>query len=224
MNLPRTHTNMHAYTLCECTLPGDSPILTMNLLAQLRGTGPMALRLLEENIVAESALKRWDMLQRHVVEIRNGLLVAPGDQQARDRQEGPVLPISSQPEMLAAEAADGIREDLEEEEDGESEVGRRKGDEESGDEEEIMGQGTGGGWRAGGCRQGEARADLSNESLAASDSTGGSSTRSTSLLSLADQASALVMEMLNSRNDSGVQAANCTALCSLIVPGGSGRI
>lgn len=184
----------------------------------------MALRLLEENIVAESALKRWDMLQRHVVEIRNGLLVAPGDQQARGSEEGPVLPISSLPELLAAEAEDGIREDLEEEVDEESEVGTRKGGEVSGDEEEIMGQATEGGWRAGGCRQGEARADLSDESLAASGSTGELSTRSASLLSLADQASALVMEMLKSRNDSGVQAANCTALCSLIVPGRSGSM
>jgi hypothetical protein len=40
----------------------------------------MALRLMEEDIVNESALKRWDTIQRHVEGIRKGLLMAPGDQ------------------------------------------------------------------------------------------------------------------------------------------------
>lgn len=41
----------------------------------------MALRLMEEDIVATSALKRWDMIQQHVEGIQNGLLLPPADQQ-----------------------------------------------------------------------------------------------------------------------------------------------
>lgn len=137
----------------------------------------MALRLLEENIVAENALKRWDMLQAHVAEIRNGLLVEPGEEEVNDLAESLQLPLQSQSELLAAERAANFGADLEDQ-DGNSEIQKDRdaaavygGVREDGESERGHGQEEGSGGQAEVRRQGEICAELSIDSLAASSIT-----------------------------------------------------
>jgi hypothetical protein len=162
--------------------------------------GPLAIRILEDDIRSKHNKNRWDIIAGHTDAIRNGLLESPGGKELRERLERRTARTNLRHEAdERALEADFVASKT-------NQGGCRDGCGSGGGEEDLSHERC--------TRQRSVHAEMSTESQVS-----GISQDSTFMLP-SQQVTKVVELMLQFPNKPDVQAAACTELANMIVPGG----